>query len=99
TSALFVMRLLDLHALLAAAGIGVAIASADAAIAWSLWTVFLLLPVAAFAARNPLLLLAARLLPNKAQKFVVEIENGLPLDGGSQGDGAGGDAGRISADA
>ncbi|MBY5832682.1 UPF0104 family protein [Rhizobium ruizarguesonis] len=80
TSALFVMRLLDLHALLAAAGIGFAVASADAAVAWSLWTAFLLLPVAAFAARKPLLRLAARLLPKKAQKFVAEIENGLPLD-------------------
>jgi uncharacterized membrane protein YbhN (UPF0104 family) len=74
------MRLLDLHALLAAAGIGFAVASADAAVAWSLWTAFLLLPVAAFAARKPLLRLAARLLPKKAQKFVAEIENGLPLD-------------------
>ncbi|MGO8601313.1 UPF0104 family protein, partial [Rhizobium ruizarguesonis] len=41
---------------------------------------FLLLPVAAFAALKPLLRLSARLLPNKAQKFVAEIENGLPLD-------------------
>ncbi|MGO7457800.1 UPF0104 family protein, partial [Rhizobium ruizarguesonis] len=50
TSTPFVLRLLDLHALLAAAGIGFAVASADAAVAWSLWPVFLLLPVAAFAA-------------------------------------------------
>ncbi|MBY3097867.1 UPF0104 family protein [Rhizobium laguerreae] len=80
TSALFVMRLLDLHALLAAAGIGFAIAATDAAVAWSLWVIFLLLPVAAFAARKPLLRVAAKLLPAKAQKFVAEIENGLPLD-------------------
>ncbi|HWT57101.1 MAG TPA: lysylphosphatidylglycerol synthase domain-containing protein, partial [Rhizobium sp.] len=80
TSALLVMRLLDLHALVAAAGIGFAVASADPIVAWSLWTGFLLLPVAAFAARKPLLRLAARLLPEKAQKFVAEIENGLPLD-------------------
>ncbi|ULR46678.1 lysylphosphatidylglycerol synthase domain-containing protein [Rhizobium sp. K102] len=80
TSALLVMRLLDLHALLAAAGIGFALAATDALVAWLLWAAFLLLPVAAFAARKPLLGVAARLLPAKVQKLVVEIENGLPLD-------------------
>ena len=80
TSALLVMRLLDLHALLAAAGIGFALAAPDALVAWSLWAAFLLLPVAAFAARKPLLRVAARLLPAKVQRLVVEIENGLPLD-------------------
>jgi uncharacterized membrane protein YbhN (UPF0104 family) len=80
TSALLVMRLLDLHALLAAAGIGFAMAAPNAVVIWCLWTAFLLLPVAAFAARKPLLSLGARLFPAKAQKFLAEIENGLPAD-------------------
>ncbi|QFY59541.1 flippase-like domain-containing protein [Rhizobium grahamii] len=78
TSALFVMRLLDLHALLAAAGIGFAAASQNRVLAWAIWTVFLLLPVAAFATRKSLLRIATRLLPAKAQEIVAEIENGLP---------------------
>lgn len=80
TSALFVMRLLDLHALLAAAGIGFAIASPHRIIAWLVWTALLALPVAAFALRQPLLRFTSRILPAKAQKLVVEIERGLPVD-------------------
>jgi uncharacterized membrane protein YbhN (UPF0104 family) len=80
TSALLVMRLLDLHALLAAAGIGFAGAASDPALAWPLWFAFLLLPVAGFAARRPLLKAGGRMLPAGARKFLVEIENGLPLD-------------------
>jgi uncharacterized membrane protein YbhN (UPF0104 family) len=80
TSALFVMRLLDLHALLAAAGIGFAIASTHKVLAWLIWSSFLALPVGAFAARKPLLRLGGKLLPAMAQKFVVEIENGLPAN-------------------
>jgi uncharacterized membrane protein YbhN (UPF0104 family) len=80
TSALLVMRLLDLHALLAAAGIGFAMASSHAVLAWFAWAVFLLLPVAAFALRKPLLRVAAKRLPAKLQRFVAEIENGLPSD-------------------
>ncbi len=80
TAALLVMRLLDLHALFAAAGIGFAIASSYALLAWLLWSAFLLLPVAAFAARGPLVRLAAKLLPSKLQHFVAEIENGLPAN-------------------
>ncbi len=81
TSALFVMRLLDLHALLAAAGIGFAIASPHVLTAWFLWAAFLLLPVAAFTVRKPLIRLGSRLLPAKVQKFITEIENGLPANG------------------
>jgi uncharacterized membrane protein YbhN (UPF0104 family) len=80
TSALFVMRLLDLHALLAAAGLGLAIASAHRTIAWPLWAAFLLLPVVAFATRKPLVRLAARSLPSKLQHVADEIENGLPAN-------------------
>jgi hypothetical protein len=80
TSALFVMRLLDLHALLAAAGIGFAIASPHNIVAWIVWVSFLSLPVVAFALRRPLLRLAGTMLPVKGQKLVVEVERGLPVD-------------------
>ncbi|KQV11160.1 hypothetical protein ASC97_14585 [Rhizobium sp. Root1203] len=80
TSALFVMRLLDLHALLAAAGMGFALESSRGILAWLAWTVFLLLPVVAFAARRPLLQFGGKLLPSKARKFVAEVEHGLPAN-------------------
>jgi uncharacterized membrane protein YbhN (UPF0104 family) len=80
TSALLVMRLLDLHALLAAAGVGPASQADRAVLGWGLWLIFLLLPLAGFAGRAPLLRAAARVLPGKAQKFVVEIGLGLPAD-------------------
>jgi hypothetical protein len=78
TSALFVMRLLDLHALLAAAGIGLAMASSYRVLSWVLWLCFLLLPVLAFALRKPLIRLAVRALPKKVQALVHEVERGLP---------------------
>ncbi|MEZ2129067.1 MULTISPECIES: lysylphosphatidylglycerol synthase domain-containing protein [unclassified Sinorhizobium] len=81
TSALLVMRLLDLHALLAAAGVGLALGSATPVLAWMLWLVFLLLPVAAFAARRYLLRIGAKALPRRAQGFVHEVERGLPVNG------------------
>ncbi|WFS01794.1 lysylphosphatidylglycerol synthase domain-containing protein [Rhizobium tumorigenes] len=80
TAALMVMRLLDLHALLAAAGMGLAVTSQHKAVAWLLWCCFLLLPVAAFAVRRPLIRLAAKALPAKAQSIVLEIELGLPIN-------------------
>ncbi|KQV63869.1 lysylphosphatidylglycerol synthase domain-containing protein [Rhizobium sp. Root1220] len=83
TSALFVMRLLDLHALLAAAGVGFAIASSHKMAAWLAWAAFLALPVGAFAIRKSLLQLGGRILPTKARKFVGEIENGLPASSSS----------------
>ncbi|MFT4183999.1 MAG: lysylphosphatidylglycerol synthase domain-containing protein [Rhizobium sp.] len=83
TSALFVMRLLDLHALLAAAGIGLALASPYQALAWLGWMAFLLLPVAGFALRRPLIGLAARTLPKKMQGLVHELERGLPANAGA----------------
>ncbi|WP_413711309.1 lysylphosphatidylglycerol synthase domain-containing protein [Rhizobium sp. Rhizsp82] len=81
TSALLVMRLLDLHALLAAAGIGLASEAGNGLIAWIIWAAFLALPVAAFIVRKPLLRFGFKLAPKKAQGFLAEIENGLPVDG------------------
>jgi hypothetical protein len=78
TAALFVMRLLDLHALLAAAGTGLAIASPDRLLAWLVWLAFLLLPVAAFAVRRPLIRILHKFLPAKLETVLLEIERGLP---------------------
>lgn len=83
TSALFVMRLLDLHALLAAAGIGLALASPYRVLAWIGWIAFLLLPVAGFALRRPLIGFAAKALPKKIQGLVHELERGLPANAGA----------------
>jgi uncharacterized membrane protein YbhN (UPF0104 family) len=83
TSALFVMRLLDLHALLAAAGIGLALASPYRVLAWVVWVAFLLLPAAGFVLRRPLIKFAAKALPKKAQTLVHELERGLPVDAGA----------------
>ncbi|QPB20740.1 lysylphosphatidylglycerol synthase domain-containing protein [Rhizobium sp. 007] len=80
TSALLVMRLLDLHALLAAAGIGFAAAAPSAVLAWLLWAAFLFLPITAFLIRKPFLRFGFRLFPTKAQGFLSEIENGLPAN-------------------
>jgi hypothetical protein len=79
TAALFVMRLFDLHALLAAAGIGLVLQTGKAW-AWVVWLVFLVLPAIAFASRRHALGLAARMLPDKARKLLEEVEAGLPLD-------------------
>jgi len=83
TSALFVMRLLDLHALLAAAGSGLALASSYRVLAWVAWLAFVLLPVAGFALRRPLIKFAAKALPKKAQTLVHELERGLPANAGA----------------
>jgi len=80
TAALLVMRLLDLHALLAAAGVGLAMGSRHGLFAWLLWLGFLLLPVAAFAVRVPLVRLTGKALPARAQSIVRELERGLPED-------------------
>ena len=77
TAALLVMRLLDLHALLAAAGIGLVIGRDWALPALLLWLAFLLAPVPLFALKGPILKLSTR-LPKRLQTLVDEIENGLP---------------------
>ncbi|KXG87048.1 lysylphosphatidylglycerol synthase transmembrane domain-containing protein [Agrobacterium bohemicum] len=79
TSALLVMRLFDLHALLAAAGVGLALENSSLAF-WVLWIVFLLLPVFAFATRERVFDLARRVAPKKAQGILHEVQAGLPVD-------------------
>jgi hypothetical protein len=66
TAALFVMRLFDLHALLAAAGIGLVLQH-HSSWAWALWFGFRIR-------------FAARVLPAKAERLLAEVEAGLPVD-------------------
>lgn len=78
TSALLLMRLLDLHALFAAAGIGLVIGRDDAVFAWLLWTLFLLSPLAFFLLKGGILAPLRRRLPEKFGRLLAEAEAGLP---------------------
>src|SRR5690606_28440279 len=80
TSALFVLRLLDLHALLAAAGVGLVAGTGFAAWACGSWLAFLVLPLAVFPFRNPVLAGARRRLPPRLAKFIDEVDDGIPRD-------------------
>jgi hypothetical protein len=80
TSALLVMRFFDLHALMAAAGVGLALERGSLAI-WLLWIVFLAFPVIAFAVRQRFFRYAHHLAPKKAKGIIQEMEAGLPADG------------------
>ncbi|KIQ01988.1 membrane protein [Agrobacterium tumefaciens] len=79
TSALFVMRLFDLHALLAAAGVGLAVEKSDGLL-WLAWVGFLLLPLLGFSARAPLFRMIGRVSSPKISRIIGEIEAGLPAD-------------------
>ncbi|WP_296100869.1 lysylphosphatidylglycerol synthase domain-containing protein [uncultured Agrobacterium sp.] len=79
TSALFVMRLFDLHALLAAAALGWALEEASIWI-WVGWMVFLLLPVFGFAGRHIVIGLIHRAAPSKLVRVIDELQAGLPID-------------------
>jgi uncharacterized membrane protein YbhN (UPF0104 family) len=82
-SALFVLRLLDLHALLAAGGIGLVASSAHPVLAGVLWFGFLLLPLVLFPLRRTVIGFAGRILPQKAVRIVHEIDAGIPGDIGA----------------
>ena len=78
TSALLVLRLLDLHALLAAAGVGLVAATGYKAWACGLWLAFLVSPLAIFPFRGPVLRAARKKLPPRFTKFVDEVDDGIP---------------------
>lgn len=80
TAALLVLRLLDLHALLAAAGVGLVAGTGYEAWACIVWIVFLLLPLLLFPLKGPVVGLARRKLPAKLAKFADQIEDGIPRD-------------------
>lgn len=80
TSALLTMRLLDLHALFAAAGIGLVIESGKGALSWLLWGLFLVAPMALFFLKGRVLSIIETRLPEKLSKLLVEVEAGLPAN-------------------
>jgi len=77
TSALLVMRLMDLHALLAAGGIGLALEHGTAS-GWLAWLAFLLAPLACFRLKRPLFGLLHRRLTGRPARLAAEVEAGLP---------------------
>lgn len=80
TSALLVMRLFDLHALLAAAGVGWALEQGSPWI-WAGWLAFLLLPALGFVARDFVFRLVGSRSSPKLATMIDEVRAGLPVDG------------------
>ena len=78
TSALLVLRVLDLHALLAAAGVGLVASAGYAAWAWLAWCAFLAAPLALLPFRVPLVRAARARFPDRFEKYVEEIDAGIP---------------------
>lgn len=80
TSALLVMRLLDLHALLTVAAIGLVVDRGHRAVDWLLWLVAFLSPLAFFLMKGRALTVARRLAPARFATLLDEVEAGLPDD-------------------
>lgn len=80
TAALLVMRLLDLHALCAAAGVGLVLGTENSGIAWLVWIAFLVSPLAFFAAKRPIFRHLNGALPQKLEKLLEEVEAGIPAN-------------------
>ncbi|MDH0910475.1 flippase-like domain-containing protein [Rhizobium pusense] len=80
TSALFVMRLLDLHALLAAGTFGIVFETNRPPVGRLVWILFLLLPAFAYAFRRPVFRLFADWAPQRFQPIGAELEAGLPTN-------------------
>ncbi|APG83880.1 lysylphosphatidylglycerol synthase domain-containing protein [Sinorhizobium americanum] len=78
TSALLVMRLLDLHALLTVAAVGLVIGRSNQMVAWLLWTMALLSPLLFFLLKARILRGVRRVSPARFVHHVDEIEAGLP---------------------
>jgi uncharacterized membrane protein YbhN (UPF0104 family) len=78
TSALLVLRLLDLHALLAAAGIGLVAGASYNVWACGLWLAFLASPLLVFPFRDPMLAVARKRLPQKFASLIDEVDDGIP---------------------
>ena len=80
TAALLVLRLLDLHALLAAAGLGLVAGSSRPYLAGALWALFLLLPLLLFPFKRPLMEFLKGRVSGKLALIADEIDDGLPAD-------------------
>jgi uncharacterized membrane protein YbhN (UPF0104 family) len=82
TAALLVMRLLDLHALCAAAGVGLVIGASGRPLAWLVWALFLVSPLVFFAAKGPIFRQLKGRLPGKLERLLEEVDAGIPADTG-----------------
>lgn len=80
TAALLVLRLLDLHALLAAAGFGLVAGSSRPYLASMLWALFLLLPLLLFPFKRPLMQAVRGRLSGRLARIADEIDDGLPAN-------------------
>lgn len=78
TAALLVLRLLDLHALLAAAGVGLVASTGYRIWACAVWLVFLVLPLLLFPLKGAVVGLARKRLPVKLSKLADQIDDGIP---------------------
>ncbi|MCA1489748.1 lysylphosphatidylglycerol synthase domain-containing protein [Sinorhizobium alkalisoli] len=78
TSALLVMRLLDLHALVIVAAIGLVLGRSQQAAWWLLWLLAFFSPLAFFLLKARVLAVARRLTPGRFGPYFAEIEAGLP---------------------
>lgn len=77
-SALLILRLLDLHALLAAGAIGLVARDNYSARSIIVWLAFAALPLVLFRFRDAAFDLARRLLPDRFAKFVDQAQDGIP---------------------
>ncbi|CAN7176148.1 lysylphosphatidylglycerol synthase domain-containing protein [Pararhizobium sp. LjRoot255] len=80
TSALLLMRVLDLHALFAAAGIGLVLEHDNQRLGWLLWALFLVSPLLLFFLKGSALAFVERRFPDKLGRLLEEIEAGLPAN-------------------
>jgi uncharacterized membrane protein YbhN (UPF0104 family) len=80
TAALLVLRLLDLHALLAAAGLGLVVGSSQPYRVAVLWALFLLLPLLIFHFKRPLVQAVKSRVSGRLGRIVGELDDGLPAD-------------------
>lgn len=78
TSALLVMRLLDLHALLIVAAIGLVIGRSAQAAWWILWLLAFVSPLVFFLLKARVLAVARRVAPGRLKPYLEEVEAGLP---------------------
>lgn len=80
TAALLVMRVLDMHALFAAAGIGLVLKTGLHPLACLAWIVFLLSPLGLFLVKRRVLAVLYGRLKGRPAKLLEEMERGTPAD-------------------
>jgi uncharacterized membrane protein YbhN (UPF0104 family) len=78
TAALLVLRLLDLHALLAAAGIGLVAGVGHKTWTIAVWLLFLVLPLLLFPLRHAAFNALRGRLPAKLTRLMDQVDDGIP---------------------